>query len=452
MSLSTQWNLSAPLSLLRSSLGSKNRARVERDIIECRQHIQLRMDTRPKLDYCFHSILELDEHLFGMQSAMSMASLNGIQESEIGPGRNWVLDQCTQLASLVDDFSARLVDSSTALPSDIQQWLNSLMIGRAIDAQPGYRQIAEHWNAEPAILSKRSEIDPGRVALRQRLADNHISAADTALRHTHIDESQAYFASILDRNGLSFATLDEVRELEVAPFKGIAFGFEAALDLLLDSLASLHPMCRDEALSLRNQGRLRRAEPDLCLDTPFGSYVQLNFDDDLDSAVRLAHEVGHAIHQRLHRESKESFLPLTDVDSETWAMALENRFLGTLASRKPEWTKAIRAFRQSRCIEMNHRHRMLHDFEQALHDRNIRSKTDINRLWLQTNHRFYGERVILDRDFESAWSDVHHLFNVPFYLSVYAVAKERADRCDLTRLIHTYRSKKETDPPCFAHA
>ena len=449
----TNWNLDVPLADLRNVRNAKHRENIECDFTRCRDLVDGKPDTAYELVHCFHSILQLDARLFAWHSAITLIRLVGGQWAYKSESHDWLSSQCDQLATLIDDFAAWLSQCVAPLPANIQQWLNSLDTGAESELQQGYEGITKRWKTnEPNIhsaLASRSSIDPQCIAFRQRLTSNRLVARETALSDLHLEESRRYFESILDRTGHASATLENVRALEASSFADIGLTLSEAIDLLLNSLASLEPICRNEVEALLSEARLRLAEPDLCLDTPYGSYVQLRFDGGLETAVRLAHEVGHAVHQRLHRESTVSFLPLTDVDSETWAMAFENRFLNTLESRKPQWTSAIQAFRRYQLIEMNHRHRMLHDFEQALHGPSIQTEADINRLWLRINNRFYGDRVVLEPGFESAWTDVHHLFTAPFYLSVYGVAKERADRCDLSSMIHTYVQEKETAQPCF---
>jgi len=184
--------------------------------------------------------------------------------------------------------------------------------------------------------------------------------------------------------------------------------------------------------------------PDLCLDTPFGSYVQLDFDGSLSSAVRLAHEIGHAVHHYLHRHSAHTSEPLNAVDSETWALDFETVFLESLEIEYPDCKTNLIAFRQSRQIEMNHRHRILHHFEHALHGNDIRSIEDIDALWLNTNQLFYGNSIDFDTGFKRRWTQVHHLFTAPFYLMIYGIAKDRADATRPTHCINQhYPQRKE---------
>lgn len=135
-------------------------------------------------------------------------------------------------------------------------------------------------------------------------------------------------------------------------------------------------------------------------------------------------------------------IPLTEVVSETWAMAFENRFLEHLRTCCPEWVAQVDAFRGFQRIEMSNRHRMLTRFEHSLYAKHIQNKADIDELWLQVNHRFYGPSIHFEPEFQSAWQEVGHIFIAPFYLSVYAEAKERADLCDLSSMIQAYCSKR----------
>lgn len=448
------WNLDGPLADLSRIRESEFRNSFEHDLARCQKHVNSRPDTGFELVRCFHEILQLDARLFAWHSTVTLTRLVRHRWADEAAFHGWLSHQCEQLAMLVENFSAYLRQCVAPLPANIQQWLNSLDPVTDPELKPSYDRIADGWQAAGpgahSLLSSRSRIDPQRIALRQRLAANRLAEREIALSDSHLEESRCYFDTILDRNGKATATIDKVRDLEASLSAAIQLDIDDAINRLLNSLKGLHPICRQEVEALLSEGRLRLAEPDLCLDTPFGSYVQLAFDGGLESAVRLAHEIGHAIHQKLHRDSSAAHLPLTDVDSETWAMAFENRFMDALESGKPEWSGAVQAFRRHRLIEMNHRHRMLNSFEQALHDPGIQTEADIDRLWLAYNRRFYGDRIQLDSGFESAWSEIHHFFTAPFYLAVYAVAKERADRCDLNTMIHSTIHEKETAHPCFA--
>lgn len=399
----------------------------------------------------FQHLMQVDSHIDRVWSALNLVSL---QRSTPAPGASmegWLFEVSQALIDQLEKFTLVLSCHNEPLPDLIKRWSLSLQeVQQLTELNQEYRAIVRAGSAIDAsysgVLLKRSQIDPEARALHSRLTQNGLSLEEIEFTETHAQECHHYFDRLFSSPGAESAWLSDIRQFEASQCRISGPEWTDALACVCSAFESIHPICKAYAQDTINNGQIRqtrdRTQPDMSIDTPFGSFVQLHYDESLYGLVRLAHELGHAIHQRLHRESMLNVIALSDVDSETWAMAFESNFMEALRTCCPEWTNQIEAFQDFQRIEMNHRHRMLAQFEYSLHNPTIQDKVDIEQLWIQENHKFYGPNIRLEPEFKSAWKEVSHLFNAPFYLSVYAIAKERADQCDLRAMIQDYQSKR----------
>lgn len=440
-----EWNLTKPLGLLGCIEQAAGRATMEREISELADTVRTLKNSPNQvgsIDPIFQTLLQVDRQLDSYQAAITLSSLSSPEEDRQNNVKTWLKDQCDRFSMVVEDFVSSVFNNRESLGDAVREWLRVVrQPGMVKSVQKDYQNIASRYLnrkdiGNNALLTSRFDIDPNRLAMKQQLLNNQLMESSIHSTPRCQQESQAYFNALLDQAGCSAATLTELRDIEEKAFAHFHFNLNDALTLIKTAFGEIDPIYEAEVNDLITEGRLRLLsepeEPDLCLDTPMGSYIQSHFNGSLTALVLMAHEMGHAIHQRLHRESDQAHLPLTEVDSETWALYFENCLLNWLEKQGNPTAKSILAFRDYQRIEMNHRHRMLHAFEYALHHPRIRSESRVNELWLDSNRRFYGDRVKLDSGFESAWQEVHHFFTAPFYLMVYGVAKERADQ--LSRL------------------
>ncbi len=443
MTVITEWNLASAESILESAALPQWQQTIEQQLSGLGRAI----GHNPSSEV-FQPIIELDTELHKIWSAGTLLELSGKNSTRAQDHKAWLLSASERFTSLIDTFIDSLSGLGDRLAVPIRDWLQSVIGNPLAPAlQQGYQTLINQWQAGgiPAwqALTMRHKIDPEAIALDHRLLNNRLKAEEVAFTSSHKMESRAYFNGLLDEARLPSTTLTNLRDMESEQYEIFNWPLDKALEHVREALSGLHSCCVESFDALIKNGRLRflstPEEPDLCLDTPFGSFVQVHFDGSLYSLIRLVHEVGHAIYQNLHRASERFFLPLTDVDSETWALAFEQHFLHWLIGfhykNQPKEQNVIRAFQSYQRIEMNHRHRMLHQFEKEIHRLEISSEKDVDRLWLSVNQQFYGDRVILESDFETAWQDVHHWFTSPFYLSVYGVAKEKADNTTVSDLI-----------------
>ena len=438
-----QWNLKPVESFLRSTSHSDWQSNVNTALADIE-----RKQPSLSIEEKFKSLIQLDHKVGCVWSALSLFDLQHSTQAPDPDREAWLCEVSQKLIEQLDELSESIACHNEPLPELIRHWSASLQEEKQVtELINAYSAMNKASASSSCALLRRPQIDPEANALQYRLRQNGLTQASIAFTEAHAQESQAYFGTLSATSGLKSAWLSDIRQFEKAQYRIPEFDWADALACIGSIFESIHPICKTYVSDTINNGHIRRLEnqcqPDMSIDTPFGSFVQLHFDGSLYGLSRMAHELGHAIHQRLHRESTVGVIALTDVESETWAMAIENSFLEQLMISRSEWAGQIDAFLRFQRIEMNHRHRMLTHFECLLYEHNIQDEAEINDLWLQVNHRFHGPDIRFDAEFQSAWKGVKHLYFAPFYLSVYAIAKERADRCDLRSMIQAYYSKKE---------
>lgn len=452
--IDAQWNLTPANRVLARFQLIQHREGFERKVNELRAAFDKGLRDADNALSLHHELMDIDHTLHAIKCVFDLKKWSGCAFDEGSTIGNWHTCKSREFGQLVDDYINFIKLHNGHVPPLVKKWLEAISTpGVSPELQQNYAFIANQYDADiekgSIALTQRSLIDPELIACGYRMRGNHLHKGQADFTLEHQAESQAYFRKLLGYTVRKTAMLSEVRDLESSRYSTIHFTLDDVLSVLRRAFEQCHPDCLREIDNVLENRRLRLLpdaySPDLCLDTPFGSYVQLNFDGSLTSAVRLAHELGHAVHQYLHRHSDSACLPLTEVDSETWALDFETAYLDRLGIEHPELLCALNAFKQSQRIEMNHRHRMLHGFEQALHRQDIKSVSDVNALWLYMNRLFYGESIEFDNGFEHAWMEVHHLFTAPFYLIVYGIAKERADTDRPTQSINQqYPTKEKT--------
>ncbi|MFC3851425.1 hypothetical protein ACFOSD_06070 [Salinispirillum marinum] len=163
----------------------------------------------------------------------------------------------------------------------------------------------------------------------------------------------------------------------------------------------------------------------LCVDTPYGSYVQVYFDGSVFSLMSLAHELGHAIHHAEHRHEKraspDAAMPLPPLVCEQRAIGFERQVIAALLDCAIPTTlrNSLTEYLTYQTIELGQRHAMLHAFEADLYRLPRITAKSVSDLWLTHNRAFYGPSIHIDDTMAQDWCDVQHLFTAPFYLQLY---------------------------------
>lgn len=252
----------------------------------------------------------------------------------------------------------------------------------------------------------------------------------TDLLNPELQVVQSYIRSLQYKNGLSRCTLSEFRSLEQECMAIPALNPEEALQLVLQALNDLDPQGARRMDCLVREGRLavQQSNPNavpLCLDTPEGSYVRVPYEPDLYHLMLLMHELGHARHQEQYRADGNGHIPLTSVESEAQALLSEQTLAQWFMRSDNQFAESARHYLDYQSVEMDHRHRMLGNFELGLYRLPEINEQTVGRWWLELNRTFYGERIELSDDFQWGWCELHHLFTAPFYLLAYPEALSR---------------------------
>lgn len=447
-----QWDLSLANNVLSKFEGHWQRVQFEHKIESAGLALERYPVNTTQMARLHDGVMEIDRILDSIQGACDVTELALRDNAATDKIREWHSRQCKKFSQVSEGYMSDIERRLEHVPTIVREWYDSISaLAPTPELKEHYTALSDYYktNKNKAFnaLSRRAFIDPDLQAYAHRIYENRLSKGEADFTSVHQTESQAYFRQLASCTSVNRPELSHIRDLEESRYAGFNCSLTEALHVLKHSFAQCHPNCAHEIDRIVVQGRLRLLtgtdQPDLCLDTPFGSYVQLHFNDSLPSVVNLAHEMGHAVHQHLHRHSCRAGQPLNAVDSETWALDFETVLIDRLTIDHPDFSPALNAYRESRRIEINHRHRMLHQFELALHNPSIQSPEDVNALWLNVNRLFYGDSIELEADFKHAWQDVHHLFTAPFYLMVYGVAKERADTTRPAQTINQQYPTKE---------
>lgn len=161
-------------------------------------------------------------------------------------------------------------------------------------------------------------------------------------------------------------------------------------------------------------------------------YVLLNYDNRLDDALTLAHEMGHALHSYYSHANQPyptahyaTFC--AEVASTTNEILVYDYFLHHTTDKEKrlyllhQYLEGIRAtvYRQT----------LFAEFEKLIHNRveNGQSLTadDLNPIWHRLNEEYYGPDLVVDTPIDVEWARVPHFywdFYVYQYVTGYAAA------------------------------
>jgi oligoendopeptidase F len=154
--------------------------------------------------------------------------------------------------------------------------------------------------------------------------------------------------------------------------------------------------------------------------------VFMNFTNNLDDVMTLAHELGHGLHDLLaahnHMLDYHPALPLAETAS-TFAEMLT---FDTLISRldNPKDQLALLCDKIENIFATVFRQIGIFRFEREIHNLR-RTKGElpteaINEAWQRTQQEMFGDSLKLGKDHEWWWIYIAHVFQVPFYVYAYA--------------------------------
>lgn len=394
----------------------------------------------------------VDAHFERMQTLLDLARLMNV------PVDDAVHDELDTLANQLLDRSEPLITHVRSLPCSIVQqpplknfasWIASVRL-LAVVVPDAVKQTLQQIGGDyyRAQCSLRRQDSQGAVSaeqaaewLKRRVAvDRHPSNQPWSYQlrcwendlpmapvlSTDYTAAHDYFLDLMQYKGKNRTTLQECRQWENERINQCAVTADDALNWCMAVAERANGGSAQVIKNLMQEQRLRLTSDEhtipLCMDTPFGSFVQVYFDGTVHSLMSLVHELGHALHHAEHRASERANIPLSPLECERQAIGFERRLIAEMLQESipAPLRSALTHYRHYQTIELGLRHAMLHAFEFDLYRLPELTSAHISDLWMKHNRAFYGASVMLDDSFESAWCDVQHLFTAPFYLQLYA--------------------------------
>ena len=237
-----------------------------------------------------------------------------------------------------------------------------------------------------------------------------------------------YFSRYIINNK---SDITDVRLAESKPWGDFKFNFDEAIGIIIACFKQLDSDLSTMIDQAIVQGRIKVSHSSLsnsfCMDTPVGSFISLQFNGGLSDLALLAHECGHLIHQQVIRNKFQLAQNVNEELSETIAIFFESwvvKYWGELTGNEIVAT----AWEHHRDIEWQGRHSMLANFELSLYQQEKFSVKELDRLWREVNHRFYGSSVTLNQNFSQQWLTLTHILHSPFYYLIYPSASLKAKR------------------------
>ncbi len=156
-------------------------------------------------------------------------------------------------------------------------------------------------------------------------------------------------------------------------------------------------------------------------------YVLLNHRDDLDSAMTIAHEMGHAMHSHLsnlHQPAPKANYTL--FAAEVASTCNEIILMTKLMERYADNRKAL-AYLCNHLLEQFRttvfRQTMFAEFERISHrmaeEGEALTKEALSKAYLELNQKYYGRHCVVDELIQSEWMRIPHFYRA-FYVYKYA--------------------------------
>lgn len=209
--------------------------------------------------------------------------------------------------------------------------------------------------------------------------------------------------------------------------------FDQAIDLALRGLAPLG----DEYINIfkegienrwidiyENEGKSSGAYSSGSYDTM--PYVLLNYHKDLRDVSTLVHEMGHSIHSYYTRKTQpyiygDYTLFVAEVASTTNEKLLIHYQIENEKDKKKKLYLINQELEQIRTTVF--RQLMFAEFEKITHESlNVGTPLtaeNLNNIWMDLNRKYFGEKIILDKEIEMEWARIPHFYR-DFYVYQYA--------------------------------
>ncbi|MFM1959495.1 MAG: hypothetical protein RL588_1012 [Pseudomonadota bacterium] len=305
------------------------------------------------------------------------------------------------------------------------------------------KQVEDRWRRYPNPAAARhlaNEVDPEAV-----------QALETAVSEGYARVSHRYYrlkARLMGRSALDHwdrnAPLDtgaprlwswtEAREVVEASFRDLAPKFaDSARDLFEQPWIDARP----------RPGKQSGAYSHPVI-APHHPYVFMNYMGERRDVLTLAHELGHAVHQRLCSPLGTLLADTPLTLAETASIFGEGLvFERLLAEAGPKEKLGLLAGQIEDGLNTVVRQMAFHRFETRFHaarrDGELSSEA-IGGLWLEVMGESLGPAIRLNPGYEHYWGYISHFVHSPFYVYAYAFG-------DL--LVRALMEKRREDPQGF---
>ena len=155
-------------------------------------------------------------------------------------------------------------------------------------------------------------------------------------------------------------------------------------------------------------------------------YILVNYSGRRRDVMTVAHELGHGVHQYLSRPRGylQSDTPLTT--AETASVFAEMLVFQKLKKNETEPKERLSLIcgKLEDTFATVFRQVVMTRFEQRLHDARREEgelpDSRVNKLWLETNQKMFGDSITLREDYGWWWMYISHFVHSPFYCYAYA--------------------------------
>lgn len=210
------------------------------------------------------------------------------------------------------------------------------------------------------------------------------------------------------------------------------FSWQESKKIVLDSFAKFDSQFFDFASDMFSSNRIhatvtpnKRGGAFCSSSTPdVRPYVLVNFLGQSRDIATLAHELGHAIHDRFCEQnslmSYHPILPLAETASVFSEMIVTDYLLSIVTD--PHEKRAILCSKLEDIFATSYRQNSFSRFEMAVHaameNRHL-SVDDIGDLYWQELHAMFGDSVRYPSEYRWEWMTIPHIVKVPFYVYAY---------------------------------
>lgn len=221
-----------------------------------------------------------------------------------------------------------------------------------------------------------------------------------------------------------------------APYKKLEkeYDFESGLNIYLDIIKDFDQYFYDYSVEMFKEGRVdiypkksKRGGAFAQFVKDSKSFVLLNYTNEVDDVLTLAHELGHAIHGDLSQVQETSVYSSPLCLAETASIFNETLVYNYLTNNAEKDEKVILLIEQIDSIfNTIFRQTVVTLFEREIHNRTLDGEpltyVDFNRIWRKHTSDFYGENIKFNEtpDKDCKWSYIPHIYRTPFYCYTYS--------------------------------